>query len=58
MLPYIEQCQETVNRLPKGAVLIVLPEDNEMQKQTLLMVAKLLAQEGHQVRVIRNESVT
>jgi hypothetical protein len=38
--------------LPKGAVLIVLPEENETQKHTMLLVAKLLATEGHQVAVI------
>jgi hypothetical protein len=52
MLPYMEQCQESANRLPKGAVLIVLPQDNEIQKHTMLLVAKLLANEGHQVAVM------
>lgn len=52
MLPYMEACQETANRLPKGAVLIVLPEENEAQKHTMLLVAQLLATEGHQVSVI------
>jgi hypothetical protein len=52
MLPYMEACQEAANRLPKGAVLIVLPQENEPQKQTMLLVAKLLATEGHQVAVI------
>lgn len=52
MLPYMEACQESANRLPTGAVLIVLPEENEAQKRTMLLVAKLLATEGHQVSVI------
>jgi hypothetical protein len=52
MLPYMEACRESANRLPKGAVLIVLPEENEVQKQTMLLVAKLLSIEGHQVAVI------
>jgi hypothetical protein len=52
MLPYMEQCQETANRLPSGAILIVLPQDNETQKHTMLLVAKLLSTEGHQVAVI------
>jgi hypothetical protein len=52
MLPYMEACQASANRLPKGAVLIVLPEENEGQKRTMLLVAKLLATEGHQVAVI------
>jgi hypothetical protein len=52
MLPYMEACQDTANRLPKGTVLIVLPQDNETQKHTMLLVAKLLATEGHQVAVI------
>ncbi len=52
MLPYMEACQDTANRLPRGAVLIVLPQDNETQRHTMLLVAKLLATEGHQVAVI------
>ena len=52
MLPYIQQCQDAANRLPRNAVLIVLPTDNTVQRETLLKVAKLLAQEGHQVRVV------
>ncbi len=52
MLPYMEACQEAANRLPKGAVLIVLPEENETQKHTMLVIAKLLSTEGHQVAVI------
>lgn len=52
MLPYIQQCQDAANRLPRNAVLIVLPADNTIQRETLLKVAKLLAQEGHQVRVV------
>ena len=52
MLPYMEACQASANRLPNGAVLIVLPEKNEAQKHTMLLVAKLLSLEGHQVAVI------
>jgi hypothetical protein len=52
MLPYMQACQESANRLPKGAVMIVLPEENEAQKRTMLLVAKLLSTEGHQVAVI------
>jgi hypothetical protein len=52
MLPYMEVCQESANRLPKGAVLVVLPDGNETQKRTMLLVAKLLATDGHQVAVI------
>jgi hypothetical protein len=52
MLPYMEACQASANRLPKGAVLIVLPEENETQNRTMLLVAKLLSIEEHQVAVI------
>lgn len=38
-------------------MLIVVPEDNPVQKRTLLAVARLLAAEGHQVRVIPAEEV-
>ena len=52
LLPLIKQCQEVANQLPRNAVLIVLPADNAIQRETLLKVAKLLAKEGHQVRVV------
>jgi hypothetical protein len=52
MLPYIRNCQEIANRLPANGVLIVVPEDNPAQKETLLRVARLIAREGHQVRVL------
>ena len=45
------------NRLPKEAILIVLPTNNAVQKRTLLTVAKPLAQDGHQVRVVSSEEV-
>jgi hypothetical protein len=57
LLPYKAAWQEVANRLPKESVLIVLPANNAVQKQTLLTVAKLLAQEGHQVRVVSSEEV-
>jgi hypothetical protein len=57
MLPYMQACQEIANRLPKGAVLIVLPQENEPQKQTMLLVAKLLSTQGHQVAVMSAEQV-
>ncbi len=41
----MEACQESANRVPKGAAHIVLPEQNEAQKQTMLVIAKLLATE-------------
>jgi hypothetical protein len=44
--------QAIANRLPRNAVLIVVPTNNASQKATLLTVAKLLGQAGHQVRVI------
>jgi hypothetical protein len=58
MLPYIGRCQEVANRLPRRAILIVLPQDSEVQKQTMLTVAKLLAREGHQVRVVSAAEVS
>lgn len=38
--------------MPRGSVLIVLPKDNAVPRQTLLTVARLFSQEGHQVRVV------
>jgi hypothetical protein len=57
LLPYKAAWQEVANRLPQEAILIVLPTNNVVQKQTLLTVAKLLAQDGHQVRVVSSEEV-
>jgi hypothetical protein len=57
LLPHKATWQEVANRLPREAILIVLPATNAVQKQTLLTVAKLLAQEGHQVRVVSSEEV-
>jgi hypothetical protein len=55
LLPSIERCQQMANTLPRGAALIVVPSKNPAQKQALLAVAKLLAAEGHQVRVVSEE---
>lgn len=52
LFPYIQNCQRVANRLPQGGVLIALPKNSPAQKRTLLSVANLLAQEGHQVRVM------
>ncbi len=57
VLPQIARCQQLANDLPRGGVLIVLPTDNPKQKQALLAVAKLVAREGHQVRVIPETEV-
>ena len=57
LLPYKEQWQAVANRLPKDAVLIILPANNPAQKRSLLVVAKLLAREGHQVRVLPAEEL-
>jgi len=51
-LPYKEAWQDMANELPIGSVLIVLPDGNTVQKMILLALAKLLASEGHQVRVV------
>jgi hypothetical protein len=58
LLPSIERCQQVANTLPRGGALIVLPAAYPAQKQALLMVAKLLAAEGHQVRVVSEEEFT
>jgi hypothetical protein len=57
LLPYKATWQEVANRLPREANLIVVSANYAVQKQTLLTVAKLLAQEGHQVRVVSWEEV-
>lgn len=57
LLPYRDAWQKVANRLPANSVLIVVPKDNKVQKQTMLVVAKLLAAAGHQVRVVPDSQV-
>jgi hypothetical protein len=52
LLPFMQQSQEIANRLPSNAVLIVLPSNSPAQKETMLVVARLLAAKGRLVRVI------
>jgi hypothetical protein len=52
LLPCMAQWQEIANQLPRHAILVVLPSGLPVQKQTMLSVAKLLAAEGRQVRVV------
>lgn len=58
VLPQIARCQQLANDLPRGGILIVLPTNNPKQKAALLAVAKSVAQEGHQVRVIPEAEVS
>lgn len=58
MLSSIERYQALANELPDGGVLIVVPADNPKQKAALLVVAKLLSEQGHQVRVVTAEELT
>lgn len=58
VLPQMERCAKLANALPAGGVLLVVPVDNPKQKRALLIVAKLLAQEGHPVKVISTIAVT
>jgi hypothetical protein len=53
-----KQWQAIANRLPGRAVLIVLPATNAWQRKTMLAVAKLLGEAGHQVRVISETEVS
>jgi len=55
LLSYKKVWQQTANRLPKNAILIVLPKRGSLQKATFLAVAKLLSVEGHQVRVVAED---
>lgn len=57
-LPNREAWQDMANELPVDGVLIVLPDGNSAQKTILLAIAKLLAGEGHQVRVVSEAEIT
>lgn len=50
--------QQVANALPRGAVLIVIPENNPIQKQAMLDVAKQLSRQGVQVSVIPSTRLT
>lgn len=58
MLSSIARYQELANELPDGGVLLVLPLNSPKQKAALLAVAKLLAEQGHQVRVVSSDQVS
>ena len=49
--------REVANRLPRRGVLIVLPEGNALQKETLLKLAKVFAADGHQVSVMNQKEL-
>jgi hypothetical protein len=57
MLPHKAIWKKLADDLPYYGVLIVLPAKKPVLKQALLSVAKLLASEGHQVRVVPVEAV-
>lgn len=57
MLPYREVWQRLANRLPQDAVLILVPNRRSRQGQTMLTIARLLANDGRQVRVVPADEV-
>jgi hypothetical protein len=58
LLSSIEGCQQMENTLPRGGALIVFPTAYPAQKQALWTAAKLLAAEGHQVRVLSDKDIS
>lgn len=54
-LAQITRYQEMANELPDGCVLIVLPVNSSELKNALSTVAGILAESGHQVRVVSDE---
>jgi hypothetical protein len=49
LLPFKAEYQEIANELPGGTTLIVLPEDDEAQRQRLESVAATLQAKGRPV---------
>ena len=49
--------QSAANRLPRNAILIVLPPVGLAQRQAMLVSASLLAAKGHQIRVVSADNV-
>lgn len=55
LLPYKRQWQQLANDLPKGNILIILPESDQPLRKTLETVATLLESNGHQVTTLPAE---
>lgn len=55
LLPYKAQWQQIANGLPKGNILIVLPETNRPLRMTTQTVATLLEADGHRVTTLPAE---
>jgi phosphoserine phosphatase len=52
LLPFKELYQQEANRLPTGAVLIVLPASPQYPRQVCERVATQLKAKGHQVSIL------
>ena len=55
LLPFKAEYQQIANELPKGTTLIVLPEDDEAQRQRLESVAATLQAKGRPVTKILSD---
>jgi hypothetical protein len=52
LLPQKAAYQALANRLPKGELLVVLPQGETKERQTLQRTAELWKAKGHQVTVV------
>ena len=55
LLPAKAQWQALANDLPRGAILICLPNEPSRQRQILERVARQLSGKGHRVRTVPAE---
>jgi hypothetical protein len=55
LLPFKSEWQAVANGLPKGGVLIILPETSRPSRKTTETVAALITANGHRVTTISAE---
>ena len=57
LLAHFEDCRYLLDCLPEAHVLVILPEDNEQVRRTLLQIAECFKREGQAVIVISTDQL-
>ncbi|HLJ67028.1 MAG TPA: hypothetical protein VKX16_06680 [Chloroflexota bacterium] len=58
LLPQVREWLKLAGALPRDEMVIVVPDVETRQKQTVTTVATLLRAHGHQVRLIAEQELT
>jgi hypothetical protein len=58
LLPQIKRWHQLAGELPQDELLIVIPEADTAQRETLTAVAELLQKSGHHVHVVTEQELT